>query len=723
MTDEKQPHVNISAGGDVNADGDVVGRDKITTTNTTNITNYQEAPLAASPAAPPQPPAHFAGREATLEKLSQLLTSGENLAITAVQGMGGIGKTALAQKLAERVRAHFPGGVLWWTLGPSPDVFTALDVWARHAEPRADLSALPEARARAAVVRSLLAKLGRLCVMVDDVWQEEAARILLEAAPPNAPILLTTRDGDVAKALRCRLERIEQLTEAECVAVLANLLGELGEHEAAAREMARLTDGLPLAVELLAGLADAPADLPALAQQLRAQPTLKVLKLPRGEMREKSLEACLALSYNALDTETQRRFRALGVFAPAPFDEEAILTVWNESLSASNDLSETIRTLTRRALLTKTPAGRYTQHALLRAYALALLARANEQEAAAARHADYYRKFAKEKHWREVENTFEQIEQGWEWVQTHKPEHIVPFVGAVQRFLNTRGRPLEELRWLEVGLKQAQAAAQRKDEGTLLNNIARVYDALGQREKALTQYEQALAIMREVGDRSGEGTTLNNIAAVYSALGQKEKALEQYEQALAIMREVGDRSGEGTTLNNIARVYDALGQREKALTQYEQALAIMREVGDRSGEGATLNNIAAVYSALEQKEKALAQFEQALAIIREVGDRSGEGTTLNNIGLVYSALGQKEKALVQFEQALAIIREVGDRSGEGITLWNIGDLLEKENRLPEAEVALGQAVELLTQVQSPDAIYAQKWLDRVRQKLNPPNNP
>ncbi len=55
-----------------------------------------------------------------------------------------------------------------------------------------------------------------------------------------------------------------------------------------------------------------------------------------------------------------------------------------------------------------------------------------------------------------------------------------------------------------------------------------------QKEEALKYYEQALSHLREVGNRSGEGTTLNNLGVVYNALGQKEEALKYYEQALGI---------------------------------------------------------------------------------------------------------------------------------------------------------------------------------------------
>ena len=65
--------------------------------------------------------------------------------------------------------------------------------------------------------------------------------------------------------------------------------------------------------------------------------------------------------------------------------------------------------------------------------------------------------------------------------------------------------------------------------------------------------------MREVGDRAGEAATLNNIGLVYHGLGEPQRALEYFGQALPITREVGDRAGEAATLNNIGAVYRRSG--------------------------------------------------------------------------------------------------------------------------------------------------------------------
>jgi tetratricopeptide (TPR) repeat protein len=73
-------------------------------------------------------------------------------------------------------------------------------------------------------------------------------------------------------------------------------------------------------------------------------------------------------------------------------------------------------------------------------------------------------------------------------------------------------------------------------------------------------------------------TTLNNIGGVYFTIGQPQKTLEYYNQALPILREVGNRDGVATTLSNIGVVYSSIGQPQKTLEYYNQALPILREV-------------------------------------------------------------------------------------------------------------------------------------------------
>jgi tetratricopeptide (TPR) repeat protein len=257
-----------------------------------------------------------------------------------------------------------------------------------------------------------------------------------------------------------------------------------------------------------------------------------------------------------------------------------------------------------------------------------------------------------------------------------------------------------------------------KTHGGILGNLGLAYSALGQVEKAIEHYDQALVIAREIGDRRNEGNWLGNIGSAYYQLGQVEKAIEHYDQALVIAREIGDRRGEGNGLGNIGLAYSDLGQVDKAIEYNKQALVIAREIGDRRNEGAGLGNIGSAYYQLGQVEKAIEHYDQALVIAREIGDRRGEGTWLGNLGLAYYQLGQVEKAIEHYDQALVIAREIGDCCGEGNWLGNIGIAYYQLGQVDKAIEYYEQALIIGKEIKDPRIIdFCEKNLESIKNLL------
>jgi tetratricopeptide (TPR) repeat protein len=103
-------------------------------------------------------------------------------------------------------------------------------------------------------------------------------------------------------------------------------------------------------------------------------------------------------------------------------------------------------------------------------------------------------------------------------------------------------------------LKIAQSPAPTKENAERVFNEGMTLYQQGSAEslrQAIQKWQEARLLYRAVGDRGGEATTLNNIGRVYSALGEKQKALVFYNQALPISRAVGDPYLEVTILDNI----------------------------------------------------------------------------------------------------------------------------------------------------------------------------
>jgi tetratricopeptide (TPR) repeat protein len=141
---------------------------------------------------------------------------------------------------------------------------------------------------------------------------------------------------------------------------------------------------------------------------------------------------------------------------------------------------------------------------------------------------------------------------------------------------------------------------------------------MGQIQKAVALYTDALDIAREQEDKWGEGAWLGNLGICYANLGQTQRAIEYHEQALAIAREIGDRPGEARHLGNLGICYADLGQTQRAIEVYEQALAIAREIGYRQGEGIDLGNLAEALIDQGNFDEAIQRVQEGVKIAEEI---------------------------------------------------------------------------------------------------------
>src|SRR5215472_4722425 len=150
----------------------------------------QQPALALAPASPPSvsppPPllldpsiplllgrtGSLVGRAALLAQIKARLFAGQSLALTALDGLPGVGKTALAVavSLDPEVQAHFADGILRAVLGPHPDRLGELSRWGTLLGVRA--ADVGEAGSWEAWGRALRATIGhrRLLLVIDDAW-------------------------------------------------------------------------------------------------------------------------------------------------------------------------------------------------------------------------------------------------------------------------------------------------------------------------------------------------------------------------------------------------------------------------------------------------------------------------------------------------------------------------------------------------------------------------
>jgi tetratricopeptide (TPR) repeat protein len=620
--------------------------------------------------------------------------------------MGGIGKTALALVLAERLASQFPDAQIYLDLkGTSPEPLSAADAMGHVIRAFRPNTKPPEDESELRGLYQSLLHGQRVILLMDNANDAAQVEPLIPAA--NSTVLVTSRrhftlPGLFAKNLEvlppadARHLLIAIACGPDAGAAVSAPLPPTAESAlpARARDVAAHADGiaklcgyLPLALRAAASaLAETPDLSPAHYIQSLADTRKRLELCVPG--KDQTVEASLALSYDVLSSDLQRQLRSLAVF-PDTFIVPSAAAIWNIDLDRAHGR---LSTLLRYSLLEyDTARARYRLHDMVRLFADARLS-AEERNDSHLRHAEHYvsvAAFASQLFLRGgdgmlrglgvIDREWSNIRAGQAWAAARAAEddaaarltNSYPNAGAC--CLDLRQHPRERIVWLEAALAAARRLKNRTDEGMHLANLGSACSDLGQNRRAIELLESALAIEREIGNQRGEGVVLNNLGLAYANLSENRRAIEFYEPSLTIAREIGDAKGEASALSGLGHAYMALGKTHRAIEYHEKALVIDREIGDRRGEGRDLGSLGLGYAGLGETRRAIESYQQELVIDREIGDRRGEGSALGNMGMVYNKLGDNRRAIELHEQHLGIAREIGHRQAEGNALGNLGN--------------------------------------------------
>jgi tetratricopeptide (TPR) repeat protein len=627
----------------------------------------------------PSPPGDFSGREAELNELVSQFDRGAT--IIGLRGMGGIGKTALALVLADRIKDRFPDGQLFLDmLGTSKSPLKPDDAMAHvirsyiGAETRlpSDLNGLGGLYCTVLSGKSTL-------ILLDNAASREQVELLLP--PEGSALLITSRNKFALPGLKEKDLNVLRLEDAK--KLLLEIEGRIGEH---AEVLANLCGYLPLALRNAAY---------ALKERQNIKVADYVKRLEDARKRLDLVDASFNLSYELLSPELQKLWCLLSVF-PADFDLVGAAAVWEMEKDSSEDaLGDLVKWSLVDFLPTTTgEEGRYRLHDLARTFAdsrLGAIARSTGQQ----KHAEYYKNILSKVDELYVKGGKDtaigrdlfnceiiNIKAGQKWAEdaiASKSEKMnsalqlacdYPAEGAYA--LEVLLNPHERIRWLETALLAAHQLENSKMEGSHFGNLGIAYCHIGKVQKAINIFQQRLSISRKIGDAFGEANAMGNIGAAYALIGETSKAIEFFEQNLFITRMNGDRRGESKSLGNLGLAYHDLGNTGQAIECLEESLEIDRKIGNRQGEGTNLGNLGLIHANMGDTQKAIEYYSQHLTITYEIGDRRGEGNSLSNLGDAYYALGNTTQAIEYYEKALVVVRDIDDRHKEENILGKLG---------------------------------------------------
>jgi predicted ATPase/Tfp pilus assembly protein PilF len=685
----------------------------------------------------------FVGRQQPLQWLAKKFEDGARL--VSVLGMGGTGKTRLVTRFAWSWLGDYPGGVWFCDLSQARTldgihfaVAQGLDVPLGKTDPVVQLAHAIAGRGRCLVILDNFEQVARFAEATLGRWLDRA---------PLARFLVTTREvlgivGEETLAL-------EPLPADDAAALFLRRAEAARQGYApsaddviAVRQLVKVLDGLPLAIELAAARVRIMAPRTLLA---RMHERFDVLRSRAGRHdRQATLRAAFDWSWELLSEPERAALAQLSVFeggftlesAEGVLDLSCVgadppaaadVTQWlidksfvRQLAGDRFDLLESVREYAAEHLRTE---GRFAgsgpgmpilaeqRHGAFFASMEAdrsnpLTSRADLDNIAAACRRATDRSDAKiaSKALRAAWRRTWQYGPFRYWANVAQAVRAIPGIDgeALLEAELTRGLALffcgpidEAMRQLSAARSTAQALGNRNAEARALHALASLQVQSGAVDAAERSFEKGLQVAEGLGDVALECAVFNAFGTFCDSVGRFAEARSYYERALQMAQAAGERRWEGGSAGNLAQFLNGQGKSAEARPLFAQAIAIAREMGDRQWEANARCNLGLLHFAEGRPGEARTELEATLATALELGHVRLSSIVQCNLGLVAEALGQPAAARTYHESALVIARDLGDRRSEGQFLTYLGLLHARQERTAQGRTCLDLGETLL----------------------------
>ncbi|WP_079190866.1 AfsR/SARP family transcriptional regulator [Streptomyces acidiscabies] len=673
------------------------------------------APAIVRPTQLPLDLRTFVGRRDELARITNALDKLDDSSptpsavINTIEGMAGVGKTALAVHLAHRLAPRFPDGQLYVNLrgfdasGPCVTAaealrsfLIALGVSARHLP--ADLDS------QMALYRSILAD-RRVLIVLDNARDSQHVRPLLPGSC-TCLVLITSRTqlrGLVATHGAAPLI-LGPLSEEESREVLARHLGRgrtAAEPEAVDAIVA-FCHRLPLALAVIAARA---ATLPgfslsSIAAELRAGHDS--LDAFADDDPYTDLRTVFSWSLDGLGPEAARLLRLLSLHPGPDLSATAAASLAALSVRRTTTL---LAKLADAHLMIRPLSNRFAFHDMLKIYASEQLQDHDDDATRAAA----------------VRRLLDHYVHGAHTATTALTPHRIDAAPASPAEPGVELEPLTDpasaAAWLERELPvllatvgQARSGGHPAHAWVLAQTLELYLDRRGRWQDQIDAQTIAVEAARLLRDRLREAKARRALGFAYGRLAQDDRAQAELDAAMALFTELGDASGQARAHRSLGFLANGRDDHEAALRHYALALDLYRSVDHLTGQALVLNETGWTYILHGAYRQAVAECTRAVSLHQRSGDTNGEAAAWDSLGYAHHHMGQHQEALRCYERALKLYQRMNDRYLEADTLLHMGDTHEARGSRTASVPLWREAVRILDELGHPEAEQARARL-------------
>ena len=237
---------------------------------------------------------------------------------------------------------------------------------------------------------------------------------------------------------------------------------------------------------------------------------------------------------------------------------------------------------------------------------------------------------------------------------------------------------------LQAGFAKLQAQNIPPEPDTL-RLAAQCAKRIGERSLQIAFLEEGLALPS--GDKAAKARLAVEHAEATIARDGPEKALQTLHEAASLFREAGDVRSRAVTMGNIADILQQRGETDEALRiRKEEELPVYERLGDVFSRAVTMGNIADILEQRGETDEALRiRKEEQLPVYERLGDVRSRAVTMGQIADILEQRGETDEALrIRKEEELPVYERLGDVRSRAVTMGKIAGILQQRGETDEA---------------------------------------
>ncbi|MEH2306693.1 tetratricopeptide repeat protein [Nostoc sp.] len=272
---------------------------------------------------------------------------------------------------------------------------------------------------------------------------------------------------------------------------------------------------------------------------------------------------------------------------------------------------------------------------------------------------------------------------------------------------------LQEMAGILGTLKDQQAAQMLIDLEIALNNFLLFRGYWDERVRLGEWRYQA---GKALGQWNDAGWGANNVAIIYRNRGETDRAASWAAQMAEAMERGGSRRDKTIAIRFQGNIAEQRRDSAEAKRLYQEALVIYRELGDEECEAIALNDLGRVARSLGDFDRAESYYKQALAISEKLGNRGSQANFCGSLGLLALNRDRPTEARPWYERELALAQEIGQQTLIADAQSGLARFLEEEGRYAEALPLALTALEIRERSRDQGLDWTRQLVERLRRK-------